>query len=66
MSSKELKGYIEQELHKLEKIRPGSDLTAFSNRLITENVELIQISDLHGESNLHEKLVRLILLHDFV
>lgn len=45
MSSKELRVHLEQEMFRLGRIKPGTNLTEFTNRFIIENVELIQICD---------------------
>lgn len=63
LSSKELRSHVEHEIHQLGKVRPGTNLTQFFNEIIKENVEVIQISDIDSENDLHQNLV--ILLFNF-
>uniref|UniRef100_A0A1B6FQZ4 AAA+ ATPase domain-containing protein n=2 Tax=Proconiini TaxID=565685 RepID=A0A1B6FQZ4_9HEMI len=59
ISSRDLKSHVEQEIHNIGKIETGTNLTQFSNKVLTDNVEVIQICELDGENNLHEKLADL-------
>ncbi|XP_054276147.1 pachytene checkpoint protein 2 homolog [Macrosteles quadrilineatus] len=60
VSVKELKESVQEEIYRLGKIKPGTCITQFSDRILVENVEQIQICDKDGESSLHhEKLADL-------
>lgn len=44
-------------MFRLGRIKPGTNLTQFTNRLVTENVELIQICDCEGDDATNELMV---------
>ena len=60
MSSKELRVHLEQEMFRLGRIKPGTNLTQFTNRFIIENVELIQICDSECDDATNEVVVSLL------
>jgi hypothetical protein len=58
VSVKELKSSVQEEMLRLGKIIPGTNITHFSDNILLENVEIVHICNIDEKSSLHsEKLV---------
>lgn len=54
---------MEQEIEWLGKLTPGTDITTFSNKTVSDNVEIIQICGIDNDETLHDKLVILFIFY---